>query len=597
MKNNKILKNAIIILFAMFLSVTIQIDLDSSVGFIASFQVDEIFGIIVFILYYIAINKIINIKDKRAKIIALILSTIFAGIEIIGFSIHNYNSLEGIIGSKGMLIKAMLKFIAYLATFYGLILLVIKEFLTKIKINNKEKVKSFFTNNKKSFFICALTIFIAYIPYFLHNYPGIFTTDSIAEMHSAINNMGNLVNHHPVLHIFIISVCLNIGNVFGDYTIGIAIYSILQMVATSMVFSYVIKYMASKKINVYIRAVILAFFALYPPFATYSITMWKDVPFALMMVLFTIQIIEMVTNKQYFESKKNLIKFAIISILVILFRNNGIYVVFLTMIAMIIGIKGNRQKLTIVTATIVLFYIIFKGPIFDLFNITDGPVREALSVPLQQIARTVKYKEDELTQEEKDIISKYLPIEDLAERYYPLISDNVKDNFNNAEFEENKVEFVTLWIKLFIKAPKEYIEAFFSNSYGYWYPQAINWVIPDWYDYAKDDLIQYEKEAVIHIPLMDKMNGAINQRKIPLISMSFSIGFTFWIVLICIVYTIYKKKYKNLLIYIPILSLWLTTIASPVWCEYRYIYSMFTCIPLLTILNISLVNEEDSKID
>ena len=106
-------------------------------------------------------------------------------------------------------------------------------------------------------------------------------------------------------------------------------------------------------------------------------------------------------------------------------------------------------------------------------------------------------------------------------------------------------------------------------------------------------MIPYEKNPLVEINLMDKMNNIINQRKVPLISMAFSIGFTFWIVLICAIYTVYKKKYKYLLVYIPIFALWLTTIASPVWCEYRYIYSMFTCIPLLTVANISFENKEE----
>lgn len=596
MKKSKMFRIIALVIVSMFLAINIQINLDSSIAFWDSFAMDEIFVLILWGLYYILMREIIIIKDKRAKVISFILATIFAAIEIIGFSIHNYNSLDGIIGSKGMLLKSALKFVAYICTFYCLILLGIKKILPRIKLKEEEKVNQFFTNNKKSFWICFAIIFVAYIPYFLHNYPGIFTTDSIAEMHSAIESMGELLNHHPVFHILIVSICLRIGNLFGSYNIGIAIYSLLQMIFTSMIFAYLIKYMAKKNVNIYIRAFTLAFCALYPPFATYSVTMWKDIPFALMMILFVIQIIEIVTNNDYFKGKMNLVCFFLISILVILYRNNGIYVVVLSMLALLIVLKKSRKKLGILTVAIIAFYIIFKGPIFSLFNITDGPVREALSVPLQQIARTMKYKEDKLTNEEKKEIYRFLPVENLGEKYYPLISDNVKDNFNNEEFSENKMDFILLWMKLFFKAPKEYVEAFLDNSYGYWYPQAINWIVPDWYDYKEDNLIQFKKEPIVNITLMNEINNVINQRKMPVISMLFSIGFMFWIVLFCISYIIYKKKYKMVLIYIPILSLWLTTIASPVWCEYRYIYSMFTCIPLLTVLSISLVNSGEKTI-
>ena len=50
-------------------------------------------------------------------------------------------------------------------------------------------------------------------------------------------------------------------------------------------------------------------------------------------------------------------------------------------------------------------------------------------------------------------------------------------------------------------------------------------------------------------------------------------------------YVIYNKKYKSIVIYIPIIILWLTTIASPVFGEFRYIYSMFTCLPILIGIN------------
>jgi hypothetical protein len=70
--------------------------------------------------------------------------------------------------------------------------------------------------------------------------------------------------------------------------------------------------------------------------------------------------------------------------------------------------------------------------------------------------------------------------------------------------------------------------------------------------------------------------------------MFFSLGFTFWIVLLFFIYTIYKKNYNLTITYMPILFLWLTNLASPVFCEFRYMYSMFTCLPIL-IANIYFI--------
>ena len=74
-------------------------------------------------------------------------------------------------------------------------------------------------------------------------------------------------------------------------------------------------------------------------------------------------------------------------------------------------------------------------------------------------------------------------------------------------------------------------------------------------------------------------------------SMILSIGFMFWINLIILMYVIYKKKYKNILIFIPILAMWLTTIASPVFCEYRYVFSMVVTLPVI-VSSISIRRKE-----
>ena len=67
--------------------------------------------------------------------------------------------------------------------------------------------------------------------------------------------------------------------------------------------------------------------------------------------------------------------------------------------------------------------------------------------------------------------------------------------------------------------------------------------------------------------------------------MLFSVGFIFWVIIVCLGYKIYKKEYKYILVYLPIGILWLTLIASPVFCEFRYAYPLFTTLPLLISLN------------
>lgn len=599
--NKQTLKNVAILIIAIMGAACFNLNLDTSVKIRDAFtSVDAILLMSFFLILFIALKQILDIKDRRVKIVSLIVAVIFAGFEVVGYSISSYNSLAGIIGSKEILLKAILKFIGYVIVFYTIVIYLYDKILSRVKLKEDSKIRKYFTDNKKSLFIVALILFIAYLPHFLYNFPGMYTTDSVAEMEYALNNAAIFSNHHPVFHIFIIYGCINLGKMLGGAYIGIAIYSILQMIFVAFTFSYVIKYMAKKNVNIVFRILTLIFFIIYPAFGPYSITMWKDVVFGVILVPFTIQVIEMVTNKEYFKKKRNIVGFIVISIFTILFRNNGLYVVLITLAILLMFLKGNRKKIALMLFIVMLFNILWKGPIFKLLNVTDGPVREMMSIPVQQIARTVKYRRSELTEEEKTKIQKYIDmdLEEMAESYYPLISDNIKDHFNNEEFNNNKLDFISLWVSLFFKYPVEYIEAFLDNSFGYWYPQANNGILPTWYEYEySEQVIGYDRKPVLNLEFLDGYYADVNGRRMPIISMWISIGFVFWIIILCIGYMVCKKKYKLILAYIPILALWLTTIASPVYCEYRYIFGMFTCIPILTILILSLANKKEDKIE
>lgn len=606
-KNTKII--SIILGFITTICITINLDKNVSDFYVQDFG-NNIIYVALFVLYTIMIEKVMTIKDKRAKIIALVISIILALFEIVGNSISQYMDLSGIFLNGNTFIKSFLKFLGYMITIYGIVLLIINKLFPKIKTEIK-KEKRYFTNNKRSFFIVAGIIFVAYIPYFLNEFPGIVSPDSCIEIMTGLGYINPISNHHPVFHALIISIAMNIGKTLGNYTTGIAIYSIVQMIFTACVFSYTIYYMAKKNVNTGIRLGVLVFFALYPPFAAYSVTMWKDIPFGLIMILFTICIIELITNKEEFlKSIKNNIIFIIIMILTFLFRNNGIYVVVLTMPFMIFICKYYRKRMSIICGIVLISYILVKGPIFSMLNIQEGGIKESLSVPLQQFARITKYQGDKLTTEEKEAIYEFLPVENLAEIYNPILSDPVKNKFNNEAWENDKINFFKLWGKLCLKYPKDAIESFLCNSYGYWYPEAKGVVIS--YDFvdtqnykntkfseemiqkARED-IKYEKSPIIKIQLIDNIKQGIDNRSIPVVSFLFSIGIFVWMLVICIGYVIYKKEYKYLLAYIPIVLLWLTTLASPVACEYRYVYSIFTCFPILSVGIINIINNKKNE--
>ena len=527
---------------------------------------------------YILIMNVFYKKNKRLFICTMIFGLIISFFYCVGIMANDYNFK---LSNKDLLIL-LCRFEEYTV----LITVITYLIMYNVSNNSIKEIRDWklFTSNIKSIVFVTIILCIGYLPYILHYYPGNVLIDSVVQI---LQGQGAipLTNHHPVLHTEIIAICMNIGHsLFGSYSSGAAIYTIGQTIITSFVFSFTIYYMARKNISVYIRVITLLFFMFCPTICFYTITMYKDIPFALSVLLATIGINEMVNNtSNFFKSKIRCIYLMLMITLIMFFRNNGVYAIVLSFPFIIIALKKYYRQILVIFLVPVVFYKIITGPIYNMANIEQGSTREALSIPLQQFARLMSYKENELTQEQKNKIRQYLPIENFQELYQPGFADPIKSNFSESGFEEDKIGIIKLYFELAIEYPVQTIESFIMGSFGYYFPNTVGWGV---YTGVNTEMFgeyteyQFSKNPIVKIDFLDKINEFVNSRDLPIISMFISIGFLFWIIILCIMLNIYNKKYRNILIFLPVVFIWLTALASPVFCEPRYVYSIFTCLPL-----------------
>ncbi len=573
----QILNKALVVILALVASISLNINLNIDLEFSDSFYGNSAVLFMEFIIFIFLEKIALKVNDKRMTICAALLACFFSICHVVGTSINIYGSLDGIMLSKDTMLKSSIKLIGDIVIFYTAIKIVY-EYINKIK--NKDDYKSInFFEGKKAFLVSFAIIFICWIPYYLTYFPGLTTGDSMNQIYQCIG-MEKLSGHHPLIHTAVISLFINIGKVFNNYNIGVALYTFFQMSIMISICSYAIYYMNKLKFPRWCIIISLIFYAIYPINPLFSMMMWKDILFAGVMLIFVLNIHDLI-RKNIEEIKVGKIVRLIVSMLLVMFfRNNGLYVILAMIPAIIILYKRHSKKAMVAVSVALVVYLITNTIIYTVGNIQKGQVREALSIPMQQFARVMKYNENELTEEDKEKIYKFIPKENFEEEYIPTLSDPVKNYFDSETFSNNKVEFISLWAKLMIKCPRTYIESFLCNCYGYWYPEAQNWVANR--DVEPND-IGIHQNSIIEGKLVRKIDSIIERRNIPIISMLFSIGFIFWIMSMSLVYCIYSKKYKNLLMYVPIIALWITTLASPVFCEFRYVYSLVTCLPVLTM--------------
>lgn len=574
-------KKVIWVILSILLTIGLNVSINVENNIVQCNDGNQIIWLFLCIFIYIIFKQANKYQGKRLKVCSGIFGVLLAIFQVLGIMTNSGWITNEVIITKEIVIFMLVKFITYALIFYN----ITKILFSLVENINWEKTrKDILKPSLKTFIIVALLFFIAWLPYFLNYYPGITSYDTHYQL---MQGFGVIPynNHHPVVDTFIMSSVVKVGYaIAGNYNFGIALYSILQMIFCAITLSFVIYYMGKKNINPIIKLITFLCFAFVPFVPQFSIAVWKDVPFAIFMVWFLIGIIEMIINEEnFFGKKRNLLIFVLVALCVLFFRNNGVYIVLLTLPFALFWRRKYWKQILLTFALPIVFYYIIIGPVFTKLDIAKSSPREMLSIPIQQMARIVKYKGDELSEEDKNIIGQYINIEEAAEVYDPTISDPVKNGFNDGTYNQDKLNLIKLYVKLALRFPGETLEALVGNTYGYYYPEVVTYSIATGVyqsPFEAEQFMDLHEDQIVKIPVLDNLINSIYDKQIPIVSLIANIGFVFWVVLGIVFYNIYQKRYKYLLMFIPVGILYLTCLASPVSGELRYIYSMFVSLPL-----------------
>lgn len=476
-------------------------------------------------------------------------------------------------------------------------------FFTKIRFKKAdewmqkrlEKVKDI-----KLFLILWAVFFVAWIPAFLILFPGVLSYDFISQSGSALTVITS--NHHPVLHTWTIRVFMNLGyNLFKSYEVGIGLLSLLQMILLSYALAKSVMLIKAKKVPLPIVAVVAflsAFWFLNPVLA---VTMVKDTLHTAFLIIFACHYAEIVTDpKAYVKKKRNYILFPIVTFFMCAYRNNGFHIyvfcfafLLLFRIAKIKKIKSYIGLIVMIILSAVVFKI-YSGPVIESLGIEQGEIREALSIPIQQMQRVAILHGAELTEEQNDLMNYY--ITDLSWRdwdpgrkYDPFISDPAKSCFYSGAYNENPAAFWTFYAKTGKQFTKEYVVAFLSNTSGFWYPGMYQYSFAVYDNYEPEAFPVYlERKSILNSNAVKGFYESLCEgdfwRKAPVLRFFFVPGYTLWILLYVIVLSWKKKGYfKNVFpLHLPLIAQFGIMILSPM-SSFRYSWPFYLLLPVSLI--------------
>ncbi len=439
----------------------------------------------------------------------------------------------------------------------------------------------------------AAFILICWLPVFLAVYPGFFVYDAQEEYMQVVTR--NFSAHHPLIHVLLLGGIIHaVYKISGSYNLGIACYTLFQMVVLSGIFSYAVFYMKQKKISLWVRMITLLYFGLFPVIVMFSLCSAKDGLFTGMFLLLFLMIKELCEEPEGFQcSKGKQLLFVLGAAGVMLFRHNGKYAFWVFALLLFWYCRQQRKTVLLLTAVSIGIYLIFSSGLGAILGAQKGGSQEMLTVPIQQLARVYTSDQENISEWEKKIIHEYLP-EGALKRYTPKVSDGVKIEFNNEAFRRDTKQFIRLWGRWGLSHPFTYLNAWMMTSYGFWYPDTVidvyrgNEVFT--YTYEDSSYFGYEVEEPgtreSKFPWLAeryrKLSLEVTQQKIPAVSMLFSPGFLFWIMMFTAGFLWEQKKYRQLIPFLLPVLIWLTVILGPTYLV-RYVVFLWVLLPFMIL--------------
>ena len=363
-------------------------------------------------------------------------------------------------------------------------------------------------------------IFLLWLPYAVLKYPGGIDFDSYYQLLEPLG-LFPLTNHWPVASSTFFAGCYLLGKtLFGSNNAGLFTIVVLQALFCAACMARSLKAMHRLRLNNGLLVLTLAAYSLATIFSRYTTSMGKDCLFACALLLCLSLLAELLLGA-YPASPGSLVRLAAACLLLGVLRSNGPHLLLALLMVLVPVALLRRRKAggplmgRVIAAVGAAFCLClcYLNLLLPALGIPGTSTGEALSLPLMQTARYVKYCPEDVTEEERQIIDQVVDYDQLPEAYREHLGDYVKGLYRGDG--KALARYFTVWLRQGLRHPEVYFSATFNNVYGYFYPGAreTSMGIYMQYDPVSDAPVQLfslpEEAAARRAERLDKLSDFI----------------------------------------------------------------------------------------
>lgn len=472
----------------------------------------------------------------------------------------------------------------------------------KMKIKTSKKLNKIIDLfSEKPFLVSFSIMFFIWFLIACSSFPSVFMGDSLDQVEQVFGFQTRTAAH-PVLSTLFIGGFVKLGSLIGSPNLGAFLYTITQLLIISSLMAYSIKLIhdVTKESGKLLSVVVLL--TLLPSINGTIILATKDIVFSGFFVLYLTTLALYFLNQAYFFKHKLWLAHGISILFMMLFRYNTLHFILLSLvvffIAEIVGKKKLFRKSSLILMTLISLLVasgVNKVLVASFSEKDPNPQWEAmLSLPFQHTARYMNYHEEDISPEDKKIISGVMDYEKAKKAYYPLLSDPVKRTFNKDATSQEQSAYFKLVIKQVVAHPLmalETITAMHGNLFNV--NQPVNWYYANTviHEGQRDGMMErYEKvglsENSLFLTLNDvRMFWYFFWDRLPIFSQLNNYGTYVFVFLSLFVLSLRKKRYDLTAMFIPLGAFVGTLIVGPITQGYlRFELPIYLFTPLAVIL-------------
>lgn len=558
--------------------------IDMSVGLQQSLYGNQILLCVLFLCFYSFYFK--ELKRQRQKkglrMPAFILANIFTVILLFGRSYYRTASWSEIVHTSVIQhVKALLVYVGIAAMLYFMLAKIFG--WTDTEWIKKSGPAWICTYSGKGIFRTGIIILACWSPYIILKYPGVTAWDTGTILKDFFD--GQTINNGvPALTVLYFTFFIKIGDLLGSQNIGLMIFVCMQSMILSAVLSWGVCYMERCRVIYRYRFCLLLCICFLPLYPFTAIQMGSDVPYSVMVILYTFFLIRYVWKKESIKRYEWIFQ-SVVLVLMALLRHTGIYIVSLSfLILLILNWKKRKREIVWMHMSVISIYMIWN--LFILPHIVTANVINTsstiLNITKQQIGNYIVQYND-FTEDEKQILNKLAAMDKVAERYNPELADPMFGVIHIGN--KDTAEYLKLWAKLFFRHPDAYIQAAINMWYGYYYPdytcKTKVHIFTNLQNVGDSEYlqIQYPASFADGRRLLDSWNEIL--LKAPFTSTLYRIGFYTWMFIFSVVYIIWKRQWSAFAMLAPPGLTLLICMLSPVCGYTRYAYPIMFTMPFL----------------